>query len=324
MNKFFRKRACAARSNAPLDIKDALSPLEAVLRTAALGLLAGMGPEIVVQTKCPNEAAELWDLKYKEPLYGALDVLGKTMAINKNAICGIAKTVFAKRHTLAPGRLTYSIFHGQNALQDVITENNNATQEYTACVILESYSDLAYSYRTIGDMSDYSFDEYKKMNDLIEKHRGTGDLCISESYWKTLLIELTTHIRWILKDNNAGCYQASIIKALIMDVFIYDLVPEALIENGRVDFDPLVYIILNYQWDLAEPEEAPVVTPLMNPYNEIGTESFGTLVSNKFITESDDYYQDITDRLLDPEDEPVAEETQDDESWVLNTTDVVA
>ena len=236
-----------------------LSPLSPILRTATCGLLAGFSPEIAVQTLDATEANTLWDLKYKDDLYTDLETLQQKLPINITAIVTIARNVFVRRHTLTPARLSYVLYHAlvngpDSVASDVFTDDEKHN-------VMQSFHTVLSDYVSLSTVPAYDFKTYKQLTEVISEYGvNVGDSIYLT--WRELCIQLINYTRWIIKDDENIIYNPAVIKEVLLELFLPDIVPEALLNNGKVNFDPMVAILLAYHWDLQAASCEHLVTKL--------------------------------------------------------------
>lgn len=226
MNIYFKPRPGGKYPNEK--ILPVLKHLVMAERIALLGLMSGMSPEIIVPTHCRIQAAELWDIKYKNDLYYSLETLKSLMPLNVHSVVNIARDVFIRRHTFNPLMAIYAISRQQaNLVSHLCAPDQlvNLTQELANLYSLFSdrYPDLLTV--TIID-TNRRYAVYKAALDIINNYPDIAVFNVPATTLAAIIIQQIVHTQWLLQPAvivNSSDLIPELIMAVIEECFHEDL-----------------------------------------------------------------------------------------------------
>jgi len=264
------------------DILELIRPLNQVMRTATLGLVAGLSPKIVTQTLCQAKAGEEWDLKYSKLLIKDLEKIKLKTPISPLFINNIAKNVFIKRNTIGPHRIHFPLITNQIEIYEIKFDDEQEYNQFFT-VLLDSFEHICAKYRRIEECcSLLDFQKYTKISEAINTVSANSNVPnqLNIPLWRQLIAEMIETNYWIVK--GADVSSLDVLNEVLKDTFESDIFPVKNIQYPP-NWGVLYEAARIYKWfdENSLLEETKESNNEPKSYNEISAEEIS---DNQFAT----------------------------------------
>lgn len=293
------------------DVRNLLQSFDFDTRVAALGLVIGFGPEITIQTGCPIEAGNIWDLKYMISVKQSLAELVTRMPISVEAVNTVAKNVFRKRNTLRPLDYFPSLMCAFKVKEFIFTTNGDMLNE-AMTVAEQSLFNICRNHHLITDFTaGPDHDLGRVVDEQINSLTNNNNRFFKPSDWKSICFIVTDCIK-------------GMCNGLRIQTGLDDEKEDLLIKNIiRSHFGDALFSQNKYT-QLACQEDPIEFTNILKAFKELRwTELFDNLTGDKPALENSEGTISSVDS---PENTGKVDDTQNNDNGVINinTMDGVA